>query len=328
MSYFIIETLIKILIVLLIFSALAGFGTYLERKILGFFQWRLGPHYVGPFGLLQVLADGIKLFAKEDIIPLKANRLIFMAAPTIAAVSAFVAMAAIPFFPEFELFGMTIRPIIADINVGILFVLSVSACGIYAPILAGLSSHSKYALLGGARAALQFLSFEMIMGLSLLAPLMLVGSLSLIDINAYQGSFSEWLVFKQPLAFVLFACAAFIELNRTPFDLLEHEAEIVAGYCTEYSGLKWGMFFIGEYASMIAMCFVFSLIFFGGFNDLGFIPGGIAILLKVVFFIFLFMWVRATFPHVRPDQLFKACWKVMLPLALLNVLITGIVLLL
>ena len=325
----IIETILKILVVLVIFSALAGFGTYLERKVLGFFQKRIGPNYVGPYGLLQVVADGIKLFTKEDIIPQNAIKPIFILAPSIAAITAFVAMAPIPFFPEFELFGYTIRPIIADINVGILFILAVGSCGIYAPLLAGLSSGNKWSLIGGARAALQFLSFEVITMLSLLAPLIIVASLSLVDINNYQqGGIFDWLLFKQPLAFVLFLIAAYVELNRTPFDLLEHEAELTAGFASEYSGLKWGMFFIGEYANMFATAFILSLIFCGGFNDLGFIPGGIAILLKVCFFIFLFMWVRASFPHVRPDQLMRMCWKVMLPLALLNVLITGCILLL
>ena len=325
----IIETILKIIVVLLIFSALAGFGTYLERKMLGFFQKRIGPNYVGPYGLLQVLADGIKLFAKEDIIPQNAIKPIFILAPSLATITAFIAMAPIPFFPQFELFGYTITPIISDINVGILFVLAVSSCGIYAPLLAGLSSGNKWSLIGGARAALQFLSFEVITFLSLLAPLMLVGSLSLVNINSYQqGSMLDWLIFKQPLAFILFIIAAYVELNRTPFDLLEHESEIVAGFASEYSGLKWGMFFVGEYANMFATAFILSLIFCGGFNDWGFIPGGIAILLKVCFFIFLFMWVRATFPHIRPDQLMRMCWKILLPLGLLNVLITGSILLL
>ena len=328
MSFYITETILKILVIIAVFASLGGFSTYLERKVLGIFQRRIGPNYVGPFGLLQALADGIKLFFKEDIIPLNANRLMFIIAPIVSVVSAFVAMSAIPFFPEFEMFGHTIAPIVADVNMGILLFLAISSCGIYAPLLAGFSSHSKYSLIGGARAVVQFVSYEMITGLSLLAPLMIVGSLSLIDINNSQANVSDWLIFKQPLAFVLFACAAFVELNRTPFDLLEHEAEIVSGYCTEYSGLRWGIFFIGEYANMIAVCFIFALLFFGGFNPIGFIPGGIAILLKVCFFIFLFMWVRATLPHIRSDQLLRACWKVLLPLALLNVCITGVVLLL
>lgn len=328
MSAFIIETIIKVLVVLLVFSFLGGFATYIERKVLGFFQRRLGPSYVGPFGLLQFGADAIKLFTKEDVIPKGANKLIFTLAPVVALVSAMTSMVAIPFFPNFEIFGYKVTPIISDINVGLLFFISVGAVGIYAPLLAGLSSGNKWSLIGGARACIQVLSFEIVSGLSILAPIMLVGSLSLVAMNAYQdGSVLNWLIWKQPLAFILFLIAGYAELNRTPFDLLEHEAEIIAGYCTEYSGLKWGMFFIAEYAHMFAFAFVISLIFLGGFNPLWFIPGGIAIILKVCFFIFLFMWVRATLPHVRPDQLMNTCWKVLMPLALVNVLITGIVLL-
>ncbi|WP_104718712.1 NADH-quinone oxidoreductase subunit NuoH [Helicobacter trogontum] len=328
MSAFIIETIIKVLVVLLVFSFLGGFATYIERKILGFFQRRLGPVYVGPFGLLQFGADAIKLFTKEDIIPKGANKLIFTLAPVVALVSAMTSMVAIPFFPDFEIFGYKVTPIISDINVGLLFFISVGVVGIYAPLLAGLSSGNKWSLIGGARACIQVLSFEIVSGLAILAPIMLVGSLSLVDMNSYQdGGVLDWLIWKQPLAFLLFLIASYAELNRTPFDLLEHEAEIIAGYCTEYSGLKWGMFFIAEYAHMFAFSFVVSLIFLGGFNPIGFIPGGIAIILKVCFFIFLFMWVRATLPHVRPDQLMNTCWKVLVPLALANVLITGIVLL-
>lgn len=328
MMAYIIETLIKILLVVLVFSALAGFATYVERKLLAFFQRRLGPNLVGPFGILQILADGIKLFTKEDIVPSSANRLIFRIAPVITAACAFIAMAPVPFFPPFEVFGRTVNPIISDINVGILFVLGVGAASIYGPLLAGMSANSKWSLLGAARAAVQLLSFEVVSGLSLLAPIMLVGSLSLIEINNYQsGGIENWLIFSQPLAFVLFLFAGYAELNRTPFDLLEHEAEIVAGYATEYAGMRWGMFFIGEYASMILLSFIVSLIFLGGFNPLWFIPGGLAIVLKVMFLIFLFMWARAAFPHVRPDQLMGLCWRVLFPLALLNVLVSGFVIL-
>ncbi len=328
MSAYIIETLIKILILVAVFSALGGFATYIERKVLAYFQRRLGPCYVGPFGLLQVAADGIKLFTKEDIIPQGANKFIFTLAPIIAMVSAFVSMAPIPFFPNFTLFGYEIKPLISDINIGFLFFLAVGAAGIYAPILAGLASNNKYSLIGSARATIQLLSFEVVSTLTILAPLMVVGSLSLVEINHYQsGGFLDWLVFKQPLAFVLFLIASYAELNRTPFDLLEYEAEIVAGYCTEYSGLKWGMFFLAEYAHLFAFSFVISIVFFGGFNAWGFIPGGIAILIKAGFFVFLSMWVRATYPHVRPDQLMNMCWKIMLPLALLNIVLTGIIIL-
>lgn len=328
MEAFFIESVIKVLVVVLVFSALGGFATYIERKVLGIFQRRIGPSFVGPWGLLQLAADGIKLFTKEDVIPKGANRIIFSIAPVVAVSSALTSMAVIPFFPNFTIFGYEVKPIISDINVGVLFFISVGAVGIYAPLLAGLSSGNKWSLIGGARACIQILSFEIVSGLSILAPIMVVGSLSLVYMNDFQSSgILSWLIFKQPLAFILFLIAGYAELNRTPFDLLEHEAEMVAGYATEYSGLKWGMFFIAEYAHMFAFGFVISLIFLGGFNPLGFIPGGIAIILKVCFFIFLFMWVRATFPHIRPDQLMGMCWKILVPLALLNVLATGIILL-
>jgi len=212
------------------------------------------------------------------------------------------------------------------VNVGVLFVLGVMATGMYGPLLAGMASSNKWSLLGAARTTVQFLSFEVITGLSLLAPIMLIGSLSLVDINNYQtGGLFDWLVFTQPVAFILFIIAGFAETNRTPFDLLEHEAEIVSGYGTEYSGMRWGMFFIGEYANLFTISFVVVLIFLGGYNDMWFIPGGLAIVLKVMFLIFLFLWTRASWPHVRPDQLMWLCWKILMPLAVINILITGFV---
>lgn len=325
----IIGTFIKIAVVMAVFSALAGFATYIERKVLAFAQRRLGPMHVGPWGVLQIAADGIKLFTKEDIIPQNAIKPIFIVAPAITAASAFIAMAPIPFLPEFTLFGQTVRPIIADVNVGILFTIAVMATGTYGPLLAGLASRNKWSLLGAARATSQMLSFEVVSGFALLSPLMLVGSLSLVDINNYQtGGISHWLVWSQPLAFILFIVAGYAETNRTPFDLLEHEAEIVSGYGTEYSGMKWGLFFIGEYANMFTVSFLVSLVFFGGFTPLWFIPGGLAIILKAAFFIFLFLWVRAAWPHIRPDQLMWLCWKVLMPLAVINIAVTGIVILL
>ncbi len=313
----IIMTIVKVLAILGIFSALAGFTTYAERKVLAFMQRRPGPLHVGPYGVLQVLADGAKLFTKEDFIPQNANRLIFMIAPVITAATAFIAMSAVPFVP-----GV----IISDINVGVLFVLGVMATGLYGPLLGGMSQANKWGLLGGARTAIQLLSYEVVTGLSILAPLMLVGSLSLIDINNYQsGGFTDWLIWTQPLAFFLFLIAGYAETNRTPFDLLEHEAEVVAGYATEYSGMRWGMFFIGEYANLFTISFLTAILFLGGFNDLWFIPGAIAIILKVMFLIFLFLWTRASWPHVRPDQLMWLCWKVLMPLALVNIVVTGLI---
>ena len=313
----IIMTIVKVVVILTVFSALAGFTTYIERKILAFMQRRLGPMHVGPFGLLQILADGAKLFTKEDFVPQHANRPIFMIAPVITAATAFIAMSAVPFIP-----GV----IISDINVGLLFVLGAMATGLYGPLLGGMSQANKWGLLGGARTAIQLLSYEVVTGLSVLAPLMMVGSLSLIDINNYQaGGVSNWLIWSQPIAFGLFLIAGYAETNRTPFDLLEHEAEIVAGYATEYSGMRWGMFFIGEYANLFTVSFLTALVFLGGFNDMWFIPGAIAIILKVMLLIFLFLWTRAAWPHVRPDQLMWLCWKILMPLALVNILVTGLV---
>ena len=323
----IVETVVKAVIALAVVAGMGAFATFIERKVLAFMQRRLGPMHVGPYGLLQLAADGIKLFTKEDIIPQNVVKPIFMIAPVIASASAFVAIAAVPYFPEFTVFGYTIHPIISDINVGLLFIMGAASVGMYGPLLAGLSSHNKWSLLGGARAVIQLLSFEVVSGLSILAPIMMIGSLSLIDMNDYQiGGVANWLIWKQPLAFVLFAIAGFAETNRTPFDLIEFEAEIVSGYATEYSGMRWGLFFIGEYANMITISVLVSIIFLGGYNDIWFIPGAIAMLIKVSLWIFLFLWVRAAWPHVRPDQLMWVCWKVLMPLALINVLITGIVL--
>ncbi len=325
-GHYIIETIIKVIVILTIFSALAGITTYFERKVLAFMQRRLGPTHVGPAGILQVAADGIKLFTKEDIIPQNAVKPIFMIAPVIASATAFIAMSAIPFFPEFTLpfTDYVVRPIVSDVNVGVLFVVGVMAVGMYAPLLGGMASNNKWSLLGAARTVIQMLSFEVVTGLSLIAPLMMVGSLSLIDINNYQDS--GWIVWSQPVAFILYIISGYAETNRTPFDLLEHEAEIITGYATEYSGIRWGLFAIGEYANMFTVSFVASLVFLGGFNPMWIIPGGLAILLKVSAIIFFFMWVRAAWPHVRPDQLMWLCWKVLMPLALVNILITGIVL--
>jgi len=323
----VIETVVKAVIVVAIVAGMAGFATFIERKVLAFMQRRLGPMHVGPYGLLQLAADGIKLFTKEDIVPQNAVKPIFMIAPVIAAVTAFVAMAAVPYFPEFTLFGYTIHPIISDINVALLYVMGVASVGIYGPLLAGMSSSNKWSLLGAARAVVQMLSFEVVSGLSVLAPIMMIGSLSLIDINDYQNSgVASWLVWKQPLAFVLFAIAGFMETNRAPFDTIEFEAEVVAGYATEYSGMRWGLFFIGEYANMITISVLVSIIFMGGYNPIWFIPGAVAMLLKVSLWIFLFLWVRAAWPHIRPDQLMWVCWKVLMPLAVVNILITGFVL--
>jgi NADH-quinone oxidoreductase subunit H len=323
--------MIKAIMILAIISAIAGFGTFIERKVLAFMQRRLGPMHVGPYGLLQLAADGIKLFTKEDIVPQNANKFIFMVAPIITAATAFIALSAVPVFPDFTipswipLLGGTFVPsIAADLNIGILFVLGMMASGLYGPLLAGMSQANKWGIIGAARTAVQFLSYEVVTGLSILAPIMLVGSLSFVDFNnAQSGGVGSWLIWQQPVAFVLFLIAGFAETNRTPFDLLEHEAEVVSGYATEYSGMRWGMFFIGEYANMITISIIAAIVFLGGYSEGGL--GWLTIILKVGFFFFLMLWVRAAWPHVRPDQLMWLCWKVLMPIAVINVVVTGIV---
>jgi len=320
---YLIATVIKIVTILLVFSALAGLGTYFERKVLAFMQRRLGPMNVGPYGIAQVAADGIKLFTKEDIVPTNVVQAIFKIAPVITAATAFMAAAAIPFMPSFEIGGYTVNPIVADINVGILYVLAVMAVGFYGPLLGGMASANKYALLSAARGAAVFISYEVITGLSLLAPLMMVGSFSLIDLNNFQTD-GYWMVVYQPVAMVLFLIAGFAETGRTPFHLVANDHEIIDGFGTEYSGMRWGLFFIGEYANMFFYAFLISILFFGGFGD-GSIAGAFGLLGKVSFFFFFFLWTRAAWPDVRPDQLMWLCWKVLMPLAVINILITGFV---
>jgi len=322
---FLIETIVKIVVILLVFSALAGFGTYFERKVLAFMQRRLGPMHVGPYGLLQIAADGIKLFTKEDIIPQNVVAPIFKIAPVITAATAFMAAAAIPFMPSFTIMGYEVHPIVADINIGILYILGVMGAGLYGPLLGGLASANKWSLISTARAAAIFISYEVITGLSLLAPLMMVGSLSLIDFNNYQaGGFGSWIVWSQPVAFILFVIAGFAETGRTPFHLVANDHEIIDGFGTEYSGMRWGLFFIGEYANMFFISFVIAIIFLGGYGD-GSALGALGLLLKVSFLFFFFLWTRAAWPDIRPDQLMWLCWKVLMPIAVLNVVITGVV---
>jgi len=325
--FFILTTIIKAVVILAVMASLAGLATYAERKVLAYMQRRVGPDIVGPAGVLQIVADMIKLFTKEDIVPANANKFIFLIAPLISAIAAFAALAPVPFLPEFEIFGRTVRPILADVNVGILYIAGVASVCIFSPLAAGLASYNKFALISAARAVVSLLSFEIVAGMALLSVVMVTSSLSLVDINNYQKGIFGWLIFKQPLAFLLFLIASFVECNRTPFCLTENETEIVAGYGTEYSGMRWAMFFIGEYTNMIAASIIITILFLGGFNEFLFIPGGVMIILKSSVVFFFFLWTRASWPHLRVDQLSMLCWKVLLPIGILNIVITGFILL-
>ena len=317
----VLTALIKSAVV--VFALLTGFAyaTLLERKLLGRLQVRIGPNRVGPLGLLQPLADGIKLAFKEDVAPRGADRLIFAAAPLISTTAALIAFAVIPIGPQVNLFGLPVDLIIADVNVGILYFLAVSSMGVYGIVLAGWASNSKYSLLGSVRATAQLISYELALGLSLIGVVMIAGSLKLTDIVEYQ-QFTPMVVL-QPLGFIIFTIAAYAETNRAPFDMAEAEQELTAGYHTEYSGMKFAMFFMAEYIGMITISSIATTMFLGGYHG-PVAPGPWWFVLKVFVLMCGFIWTRATIPRLRYDRLMKFGWQILLPLALLNVGLTAI----
>ncbi|MDD2557719.1 MAG: NADH-quinone oxidoreductase subunit NuoH [Desulfuromonas sp.] len=324
---FIAVMLTKILSVFIVVVLIVAYATYAERKIIGRMQTRLGPTMTGPLGLLQPIADGLKLFFKEDIIPSQASKVAFVLAPMMILVPAFITVGVIPFGGDIVIRGYTVPLQIADLNVGILYIIAMAGLGVYGIVLAGWSSNNKYSLIGGVRAAAQVISYELAAGLSIVAVFMLAETLSLRGIvEAQSGSILNWYVFSQPLAFCLFFITSIAEINRTPFDLPEAETELVSGFCTEYSSMKYALFFMAEYANMVVIAALISTLFLGG--PAGPFPGVINILIKVFGFMFIFIWMRATFPRVRYDQLMFMGWKVFLPLALLNIVITGVVIIL
>ncbi len=349
--------LIKILIIWGAVSFLVAYMVYFERKVIGHIQVRMGPMRVGYHGLLQPIADGLKLFLKEDIIPHQADRPVFLMAPLFALIPAFIVYSVIPISGNF---------FIANIDIGIIYILGISSLGVFGIVMAGWASGSKYSLLGGFRSAAQLISYEIFLGFALIGPLMVAGSLNLLEIVEAQKN--VWFIFYQPLAFVLYFVAGLAETNRHPFDLPEAETELVGGFHTEYSGMKFAFFFLAEYANMMVICSIGAIIFFGGWqipqfletiisggvdlvtslvaSALGAAPAGLASLvqniggvvkavlisgplwffLKVLFGMFLFFWIRGTLPRFRYDRLMAMGWKLMFPLALLNIFITGIVL--
>jgi NADH-quinone oxidoreductase subunit H len=300
-----------------------AYTTLLERRLLARFQLRVGPNRVGPFGLLQPLADGIKLIFKEDFRPAGADALVYLAAPLISVVAALFVYAVIPIGPPVRLFGREVTLYIANVNVAVLVVLAASSVGVYGVILGGWSSDSKYSLIGGLRSSAQVLSYELSLGLAVLGVVLAAGSLSLVDIVDAQAR--GWFVWRQPLAFLLFLIAAFAETNRAPFDLPESEQELTGGFQTEYGGFKFAMFYVGEYVGVITMGALVATLFLGGWRG-PVLPPVLWFLLKVFVVVCFFIWVRATLPRVRYDRLMALGWKVLIPAGLLNLAGTACVL--
>jgi NADH-quinone oxidoreductase subunit H len=314
--------LLKSLIVLLILLTGFAYATLLERKLLAGMQVRIGPNRAGPWGLFQPLADGIKVAFKEDMAPRGADRVVFALAPVISMIMALSAFAVIPLGADVNIFGATIPLSVANVNVGILWVLGATSLGIYGIVLAGWASNNKYSLLGGVRSTAQMISYELSLGLSLIGVLLISGSLRLTDIVDAQTP--AWFIFLQPLGFIIYFISALAETNRAPFDLPEAEHELVAGYHTEYSGMKFAMFQMAEYINMITASAVATTLFLGGWHGpFGVIDGPWWFFIKVFVLICVFIWLRATLPRMRYDRLMNFGWRVLLPLALLNVVLTA-----
>jgi len=319
---YIIIACVKILLVFGVIQLIIISMIWLERKILAHMQVRLGPMRVGPHGLLQPIADGIKLLFKEDIIPQKANKLLFILSPIMAVIPAMMTFAIIPFGDKVKILGYSVDLVVTDINVGFLYILAVSSLGIYGIVMAGWSSNNKYSLLGGIRSSAQMISYELPLGISLIGTVMLTSSLSMVDIVNEQTGM--WNIVLQPLGFFVYATSAIAEVNRSPFDLPEAESELVAGYHTEYSSMKFALFFMAEYANMITVSAIAVTFFLGGWHG-PFLPPVVWFMLKLSGCLFFFIWIRATFPRLRYDQLMHFSWKFLLPVSLFNILITGLV---
>jgi NADH-quinone oxidoreductase subunit H len=325
MLIYLLISVVKVLIVFTAMLLIVAYMTLMERKVLGHMQVRFGPNRVGPFGLLQPVADGIKLFFKEDIIVPFANRIIYILAPAVIVITALVSFAVIPFGDSIKIMGQSIDLVVADVNVGLLYLFAVSSLGVYGVVMGGWASNNKYSLLGSIRSSAQMISYELSLGLSIVGVLMIVGSLSLTKIVEAQSS--VWFILCQPLGFIIFLISAVAECSRTPFDLTECENELVAGYQTEYSSMKFGLYYLGEYAHILVVSSLAVSLFLGGWQG-PFLPPVIWFLIKVFAFIFFFIWIRATFPRFRYDQLMKFGWKVLFPLSLVNILVTAVLIIL
>ncbi len=332
-------TYAKVVLMVATVPAIVGFViVFAERRIMGFMQARLGPNRVGPEGTLQGLADLLKLVTKEDITPARAEKAVHFLAPVLAVIPALTALAVIPFGPPVKI-GKTLVPLwVADLNIGLLFLLAITSIGVYGIILGGWSSNNKYSLLGGLRSAAQLISYEVPMGLSLVAVLLMTRSLSLVEIVRRQEATHLWFVFPGLVAFFIYFVSGIAETNRSPFDLPEAESELVSGFNTEYSGVKFAFFFLGEYTGMIVISCVAVTVFFGGWlapfsnapalNFLGLVPPFVWFLIKVGAFLFCYIWFRTTFPRYRFDQLMALGWKWLIPLALANIVVVALAILL
>ncbi len=338
-SAFIIEKSVVILVVFSITMLMAMYSTWAERKVAAFLQDRIGPNRAGPFGLFQPLADGLKLFAKEEFSPNTPNKFLFLVGPGVAMGTALMTSAVIPWGDRFHLFGRDILLQATDIDVAVLYVFGVVSVGVYGIMIGGWASNNKFSLIGAVRAASQMVSYEVAMGLSIVALLMMTGTLSLKEISVQQSGMN-WNVFYQPLSFIIFLICAFAETNRTPFDLPECETELIGGYHTEYSSMKMGFYLFAEYANMFISSTILAVLFFGGYNYPGMswavenwgvnianVIGIGALFIKLCGFIFFYMWVRWTIPRFRYDQLMHLGWRILIPLSIFNIIITGIVLL-
>ena len=327
--------LLKILIVLNATLVAVTYMVLLERKVIAWAQSRLGPMRVGPYGVLQPVADAVKLMIKEDITPVRADRWVFTVAPIISMVPALIVYAVIPFGPTVSLFGRQVSLYITDINVGLLYIVSVASVGVYGIILAGYASNSKFPLLASLRASAQLISYEVAVTLTLVSVILMSGSLSMVSIVRAQEASGMWYVFVQPLAFGIFVIGSLAETNRAPFDMPEAEQELTGGFHTEYSGMRFALFFLAEYANMIVVSAVATTLFWGGWlrpfpnvEALGFldiIPSWTWFLIKSFLFLYFFIWIRATLPRYRYDQLMRLGWKMLIPLAIANLIVTGIV---
>ena len=331
-----IEKLVLIAVIITVSLVVAMYLTYGERKVAAFLQDRLGPNRAGPFGLLQPLADGLKLFFKEEIIPNSSNRFLFVLGPCLAMLTAMMSCAVIPWGSDFTMFGRTISLQIADVNIGILYVFGVVSMGVYGIMIGGWASNNKFSLLAALRGASQVISYELAMGISLIALLMMTNSLSLKTIVEQQMNNSWWNVVYQPLGFLIFFVCAMAECNRAPFDLPEAESELNMGYHQEYSSMKLGFYLFSEYINMFISSIIMATLFFGGYDipfvneanwapNLAAILGVFCLLGKSLIFIFVFMWIRWTLPRFRYDQLMNLGWKALIPLALLNMVGTAVI---